>query len=189
MNIEIIKEDVKKALSEYRYIHSLGVMERAGELAKIYGEDIETAMLVGIAHDMAKEFSDEEMLKYAEANNLEMDEIERKMPALLHGRIAGDICKKRYGFTDEMTRSMDLHTTGFSNMTKLDKILYIADKTEPNRKFPDLEEAIEICNSDLDKGMLYCLDVALKENIRKGKIIHPNTIIARNDILCNLNII
>lgn len=186
MNIEIIKEDVKNALSEYRYIHSLGVMERAGELAKIYGEDIETAKLVGIAHDIAKELTDDEMLKYAEKNNLEVDEIERKMPALIHGRIAGDICKKKYGYTDAMARAIDLHTTGYKNMTKLDKILYIADKTEPNRKFSDLEEAVEICNKDLDKGMLYCLDVALKENIRKGKIIHPNTIIARNDILSKL---
>ncbi len=189
MDIEVIKDDVKKALSEYRYIHSLGVMERAGELAKIYGEDIEIAMLVGIAHDMAKELSDEEMIRYAEENELEMDEIERKMPSLLHGRIAGDICKKRYGYTDAMSRAMDLHTTGYKNMTKLDKILYVADKTEPNRKFSDLEEAVEICNKDLNKGMLYCLDIALKENIKKGKVIHPNTIIARNDILSNFNII
>ena len=34
--IERIKNDLKENLTEYRYIHSLGVMEMAEELATIY---------------------------------------------------------------------------------------------------------------------------------------------------------
>ena len=37
--IDKIKEDLKNTLSERRYIHSLGVMEMAVELAKIYNVD------------------------------------------------------------------------------------------------------------------------------------------------------
>ena len=33
--IERIKNDLKENLTEYRYIHSLGVMEMAEELAKV----------------------------------------------------------------------------------------------------------------------------------------------------------
>ena len=38
--IEKMQEDLKETLSERRYEHSIGVMEMAGELAKIYGVDI-----------------------------------------------------------------------------------------------------------------------------------------------------
>ena len=34
--IERIKNDLKENLTEYRYIHSLGVMEMAEELAKVW---------------------------------------------------------------------------------------------------------------------------------------------------------
>ena len=39
--IDIIKEELKQILSEKRYIHSIGVMEMAMELAQIYNIDIE----------------------------------------------------------------------------------------------------------------------------------------------------
>ena len=38
--IEQIKKELKNMLSEKRYIHSIGVMEMASELAKIYNVDI-----------------------------------------------------------------------------------------------------------------------------------------------------
>ena len=43
--IDKIKQELKESLSEKRYIHSLGTMERAEELAKIYGVDVEKARL------------------------------------------------------------------------------------------------------------------------------------------------
>ena len=65
MNIDIkqIEQELKQTLSEKRYIHSLGVMERAEELAKIYGMDEDQAKIVGLLHDIAKEFTKEEALK------------------------------------------------------------------------------------------------------------------------------
>lgn len=58
--IDKIKQELKESLSEKRYIHSLGTMERAEELAKIYGVDIEKARLAGLTHDIAKEMTKEE---------------------------------------------------------------------------------------------------------------------------------
>ena len=69
-----INNDLKNTLSEKRYKHSLGVMKKAEELASIYGIDTNVAKLTGLAHDIGKEFSDEEMLKYAKENNLDTNE-------------------------------------------------------------------------------------------------------------------
>ena len=58
--IERIKNDLKENLTEYRYIHSLGVMEMAEELATIYNVDVESTRLAGLLHDIAKEMTEEE---------------------------------------------------------------------------------------------------------------------------------
>ena len=63
-DIEKIKEDLKQILSERRYEHSIGVMNMAEELAKIYKVDIEIAKIAGLLHDNAKEMTKEEMFKY-----------------------------------------------------------------------------------------------------------------------------
>ena len=62
---------------EYRYIHSLGVMEMAEELAKVYNVDVESARIAGLLHDIAKEMTKEESLEYVEKNNIAIDEVEK----------------------------------------------------------------------------------------------------------------
>ena len=48
MELKEIQEYVKEQLSEKRYNHSVGVMERSEELAKMYGADVETAKIAGL---------------------------------------------------------------------------------------------------------------------------------------------
>ena len=85
--IDIIKEELKQILSEKRYIHSIGVMEMAMELAQIYNIDIETAQIAGLLHDNAKEMTDDEMLQYVKENNIQISETEKNSVKLLHGKI------------------------------------------------------------------------------------------------------
>ena len=58
--IERIKNDLKENLTEYRYIHSLGVMEMAEELAKVYNVDVESARIAGLLHDIGKAVDQEQ---------------------------------------------------------------------------------------------------------------------------------
>ena len=186
-DIEKIKKEVKSILSEKRYIHSIGVMERAKELAKIYNEDEKKAELIGIVHDIAKEMTKEEMIEYAKKNNIEIDEIEKENPSLLHGKIGADICQKKYGFSKDMLNAIKYHTTGNKNMTTLDKIIYLADKTENNRTYDDLEYAKKLSDNNLNEAMMYCLNIVISSNVEKNRLIHLDTIIARNEILMEIN--
>ena len=158
IDIEQIKQELEKNLSEKRYIHSIGVMERAEELAQIYGLDVEKAKIVGLAHDIAKELTKEEALKYAEENNIELDEIEKVAPYLLHAKIGAHLCKTKYGFTKEMQQAIEYHTTGAVNMSLLDKIIFVADKTESNRNFDDLDYIVKLSNENIDDGVIYIID-------------------------------
>lgn len=183
INIEEVKQELKERLSEKRYIHSLGVMERAEQLAKIYGADIEQAKLVGLTHDIAKEMTKEEAIEYAKQHGIVVDEIEEKQPSLLHGKNGADMTKEKYGFTEEMQKAIEYHTTGDETMDLLAKIIFVADKTEPYRKFDELEYIVNLSNQDMDEAIIYIIDKALEKTMKKKELIHPKSISTRNALI------
>ena len=138
---------------------------------------------MGLAHDIAKEMKEEEIKKYVKGNKIEVDEIEKKNLGLLHGKIGADICKKKYGFTKEMQDAIRKHTTGDIKMSKLDKILYLADHTEKNRTFDDVQYIRKLSETNLDEAVLYCMDRKIIHVIKQGKILDPKTVFARNKML------
>lgn len=187
MELNEIQKYVKEQLSEKRYNHSVGVMERSEELAKLYGADVEAAKKIGIAHDIAKEISEEDKLKYVKDNNIEIDEVERENTPLLHAKIGKDIAIKKFGFSESMGQAIANHTTGNKDMDIYSKILFIADRTSKERNFEDIEYIKELEKKDIDEAVLYILDKKIKLQIEKRAPIHLNGIIARNFLL-NSNI-
>ena len=187
MEYKEIENDVKSVLSEYRFTHSLGVAKKAIDLAKLYGVQEEIAKKVGIAHDIAKEMTDEEMIEYAKANNIRIDEIETVKPSLLHGKIGADIAAKKFGFTQNMINAIKWHTTGRENMSMLEKIIYVADKTEENRKGTrfNLEKSRELSTQNIDETLIFLMNEFITYNVKNEWLIHPETIKARNDLLLN----
>ena len=184
--IEKIKEDLKQILSEKRYIHSIGTMEKAIELAKVYGEDEEKLALTALTHDIAKEMTVEEYYKYAEENNVELSKDDKMCTSVLHGIIGADIVKKKYGFTDEMCRAIYYHTTGITNMTTFEKIIFLADKVEERTRPKDKADVIRniIKEKGLDEAILWIADdYTIPKAIKNRGILHPNTINVRNEII------
>lgn len=183
--IEQIKKDLKETLSERRYIHSLGVMEMAGKLAKIHNEDIETTKIAGLLHDIAKEMPKEEMLKYVKENNIETNKIERINTAILHGKIGADIARKRYGVSKQIQDAIKYHTTTSPEMDTLAKIVYVADKTEMNRKSEDydIEYERKLAKEDLDAVIIYIIDANIKSLIDKNKLIEEESVKTRNSLM------
>lgn len=187
--IEKIKLDLKEILSERRYIHSLGVMEMAGELAKIYNIDVETAMVAGLLHDNAKEIPINDILEYAKKNNIEITEFEKANPSLLHGKIGADIAKKKYGVSEQIQKAIIYHTTTNVNMDTLAKIVYVSDKIELTRKSDsyDIETERKVAKTNLDKAMILIIDNTTKHLIDGNKQIAVESIETRNKILLKNN--
>ena len=183
--IDKIKEDLKNTLSERRYIHSLGVMEMAVELAKIYNVDEKKAELAGLLHDNAKEMTPEELLKYVDDNNIKISEVERINTKILHGKIGADIAKKKYGVSKEIQEAIEYHTTTNPNMTNLDKIVFVADKIELNRKSAtyDIEAERELAKKDLDGAVIFIINSNITSLIQKDKLINEESIQTRNKLM------
>ena len=183
--IDKIKEDLKNTLSERRYIHSLGVMEMAVELAQIYNVDEKKAELAGLLHDNAKEMTPEELLKYVDDNNIKISEVERINTKILHGKIGADIAKKKYGVSKEIQEAIEYHTTTNPNMTTLDKIVFVADKIELNRKSAtyDIESERELAKKDLDGAVIFIINSNITSLIQKDKLINEESIQTRNKLI------
>ena len=186
--IEQIKKELKNMLSEKRYIHSIGVMEMASELAKIYNVDIEMAQIAGLLHDNAKEMTDEEMLQYVKENNIKISETEKNSIQLLHGKIGADIAKKKYGVSEQIAKAIEYHTTTNPNMDTLAKIIYVSDKIELNRKTEkyDIEAERKLEKENLNKAMLLIINDVTKYLRAQDKLIALESIETRNKLLLNI---
>ena len=100
-----------------------------------YDYDITKAYIAGLLHDCAKCMSHNERINYCKKNNLEVTEIEKTNPSLLHAKVGADLSKRKYGIEDEeICSAVRYHTTGRPNMTLLEKIIFIADYMEPHRE-------------------------------------------------------
>lgn len=172
---------IQNRLSAHRFKHCQEVARVAFEMAVTYGVDSEKAYMVGLLHDYAKGISGEELLNIAEKNGLIQDEVERKVPDILHAPVGAYLLQKELEIVDpEMIEAVRVHTLGSLAMTDLDKIIFLADMIEPGRDYPGLERLQCVARKDLDQGMLLGLDSTIKYCLDEGRILHPQTIMVRN---------
>ena len=181
-----MKAKLEASLKPGRYRHSLGVCDESVKLAKIYGVDEENAYLAGLLHDCAKGFSKKQQIQMCRKLNIELDDITLSCPAVIHAPLGAEIARLEYGIDNEaVLEAIRCHTVGKAGMSKLDKIVYIADMIEPMRDFDGVEELRELAYKDLDKAMLAALKDSIDFNLKKQSVIHPKTIEAWNDLLIN----
>jgi len=183
MELEEVTQDVRSRLSEERFFHSMCVMDMCEELAKIYGASVDTAKRVGIAHDVAKELSEDERIRYVMEKGICVDEIEMANTGLLHAKIGSSIAIKEYGFTEEMGQAIEAHTTGKVGMSLLAKILYIADCIGADNTDSDVEYVREMAKKNLDEAIIYDLDRVIRNMLEQKKQIHFNSVFTRNWLL------
>lgn len=186
-NIETIKKDLKKNLSEYRYEHSLRVAEVASKLACVYQIDPNIAYLVGLVHDVAKEFSEEENKKILEENKINIEDIDLSNSRIVHADIGAIVARSRYGFDEEMCHAIRCHTTGDLNMSLLDKILFVADKIEPGKDYIGICEERKLAYQDIDKALILCLENQKKKLEKEGKKFHPRSLELLNFLLLSVS--
>ena len=181
------KDLVKGRLSEKRYQHTLNVKKMAVKLARRYGVNEEKAALAALLHDAAKEIPKEEMKalmaqypQYAEGGE------SRPVP-VWHGVCAAILARTEWGVTDEAVLSaIACHTAGKPGMTKLDKVVYLADMTSKERDWPGVNKLRKLEMKDLDAAMLAALKQTNDFVLSQGKPLDPMSKAAYDDILAQV---
>ena len=102
---------------------------------------------------------------------------------MLHGKTAAEIARHEYSAPDDVCDAIACHTTGKAGMTLIDKIIYLADYIEETRDFDGVEPARQLAKHDIDRALLYCYDTSLADLVARGKLIHRDTVEARNDLI------
>ena len=104
---------------------------------------------------------------------------------VLHGPVGAIVAERRYGVSDpEILSAISKHTTGAAEMSLLDKIIFIADYTEKNRKGEPFDTVRRILDEKgLDAAIRYSCDETIKLIIKRGEQIDVRTVEARNAAL------
>ncbi|MGX7024343.1 bis(5'-nucleosyl)-tetraphosphatase (symmetrical) YqeK [Vagococcus hydrophili] len=167
---------VAAQMSDKRFQHVLRVETKALELAEKYHVDLEKASIAALTHDYAKERPDEEMI--AIIMNSEIDnEIIRYGNNIWHGVVGSRLVLKELGISNQdILNAIESHTTGRSNMSELEKVIYVADYIEEGRNFPVVEEARKIAEVSLDEAVAFETKHTLLYLINNQNKIYPKTL-------------
>ncbi|APU71109.1 HD domain-containing protein [Companilactobacillus crustorum] len=181
LNRDEIVERLHDTLSEFRYTHCLRVEKVCRGLAAEYNGDVDRAGLAGLLHDYAKERSDQEFIDVIKNKHLN-PKLLNYNNAIWHGIVGAEIIKDELGIYDEdVLNAIRRHTVGAaSEMTQVDKCVFVGDFIEPKRDFPGIKEARKCAEESLDKAVAYELKHSIQHLIENNRNIYPATFTSYN---------
>jgi predicted HD superfamily hydrolase involved in NAD metabolism len=174
--IEKVRIYTLAAVKESRYEHSVRVAETAQKLCRRYGLNEEKGYLAGIGHDMCKDMNDELLLSLASRDGRPIIAIEKKKPALLHGRAAAVKMAEDFHITDsQILEAVADHTFGAVGMCDLAKVIYAADKIEPGRSYVTKMYVEKLSKLSLDELVMSVLSDGIASLENRGCTVAPES--------------
>ena len=159
---------------ESRRAHSVRVAVFAAENARRFGIPEDKAIAAALFHDCAKnlELSAKELEGFAPP--LEWGEIPKEV---LHQFQGAYVAEHFFQVQDQdILNAIRYHTSGRPNMSALEKLIFLADMLEEERKYDVVDILRELF---FEKGLDECLERALLETLlfleKKGGEIYPLT--------------
>lgn len=123
-----------------RFSHTLGVEKAIIDLGERYlPGDIPRLRVAALLHDLTKEWSGAEQLRFCEERGIALTEEERAVPKILHARTGAYLSSKEFSHLVDpgILTAIERHTTGDKDMSVFDELLYLADYIEPTRTYPE----------------------------------------------------
>lgn len=180
--VKNISDKLSHTLSPSRYRHTMLTVREAVVLAKCHGVDAESARMAAILHDCMK-LNDDELLRYCTENGVELSDGEKRQPYLIHSRLGAMVANHKYGIDDNaIVHAISVHTLGDKNMSDLDKIIYLADKLEPSRSYPGIEQLRRLAYHDLNSAVIGVMHDTIEFIKQKGGCVNSTTLDAMAEL-------
>ena len=173
LSLEKLTTTVCPLYEPRRFCHAVGCCEAAVRLAEKYKDDPTLAARAAILHDITKALGKADQIRLCHKFGVPLNE--GCVRDVLHGYTAVEIAKRFFGECDAVCSAIRWHTTGRANMTKLEKIIYLADYIEPTRDFDGVAGLRELAEQDLDAAVLRGLEMTICDLKERGKEIDPNS--------------
>ena len=196
--LEQLREQVSHLLSPHRYNHTLGVERMAAFLAgKCLPDKVPEARVAALLHDITKELSEEQHLELLLKNNVTPSDVDSSSAALLHSQTAPFYVLDKFGqfASPEILSAIEKHTTADTDMSILDKIIFLADFIEDTRPYPDSKSVSAFVKdsmtsentadniSVLDRACVMEIDSTISSLKRRGRALNPKTLLARDALI------
>ncbi len=181
---ERIMDQLVRELPRARLEHVLGVAGTAAELAERFGADPGKARIAGLLHDIVRVWPPERLLAACQERGLAVAGFDLEHPLVrLHGLLASHLAEEWFGIKDpDVKAAIASHTLGRPQMSRLERILYVADYCEPGRG-PQAEDVRLAARDDLDAAVRLVMDRTIAYLLEQGRAIHPLAVEARNAFL------
>lgn len=197
-NLTPLRDAVSGYMSDKRFKHTLGVENMAVELSALLLPEKEHELrCAAILHDVAKEISVEEQLSLIEALNFKERDLCAESPSCFHAFAAPMLIKRDFPeyATEDILSATFKHTTGYTEMSVFDKIIFISDYAEEGRTYPPciklrhtllqgLREAETAKDRErvLNRAIVSAMDNTLFSLQARGAKVSELTVLAKNAI-------
>lgn len=186
LSIEDIRARIERELSPETFAHVQRTAATARGLAEIHGVDPDRAEVAALLHDIAHDRSEKELLQLVERYGLQLNLTEARVPKLTHGKVGAAILHSEWGISDEeILDAVRFHISGSTTLGTLAKIVYVADKLEPNRDkyYGGLDPIRDLAGIDLDQAILKLYAWRMNEFVTRGEPVHEDLSEARNALI------
>lgn len=177
MKITDLETYLKNDLSKFRYEHSLRVAAEAKKIAKVYHVDEEKAYLVGLVHDVAHEYNEEENLYWIKKYNLPNQFLDKSYKNILHSDIGALVARDLFSFDKEMCQAIKYHTIGNVKMDLFAKIIFIADKVGRKKLDTSMKKVKSLVyDGNIDQAMISYFKILSASLKSRNLIMHQDSL-------------
>jgi predicted HD superfamily hydrolase involved in NAD metabolism len=155
-------------------------MQMMGEMAAIYSLDETAARTAGILHDIAKEFTPEELVRLVRENNIELRTGHDKIPLFLHGPAGASYIAHTLGMKDSIILDAISRHSYFGDGVALSSsfcwCLRLADLLEPSRNWEDLKTQLKpfVYSGELGEAAYFLMRWIIPFHESMSLPVHPN---------------
>lgn len=147
---DYLQEYVRNSLNEKRLRHTANVMTLSQRYAKRLRVDVNLATLGALLHDVAK---------YKDVTAYPDFTLDHYVPpAVVHQYLGAYVAEFELGIKDcDVLNAIRYHTSGRKNMSKLEKIVFLADLLEEDRDFDGVDKIRRRVDEDFEKGFKFAV--------------------------------
>lgn len=184
LDLDEMTQTLRNSMSKDRFTHSLNVANEAIRLADKYEADTSICYIAGLLHDICKEWPSDEQLKMLCNSAIIKDTSFLRSKRVWHGFAAAEYIKEAFGvYNTDIVDAVRYHSTACSDMTLVEKIIYMADLICPDRKYDGVEQLRIKAYKNLDEAMLEALQFIIRELVAEERPVLSGTLSAYNALV------
>jgi len=136
---------------------------------------------LGLIHDSGRCLEYSRIRERLEEFQNPLSEEDLAFPKLWHARLGAVMLERTFGIKNrEMAEAIRVHPTGSPGMSRIGRILFIADYIEPTRDFDGVERYRNLAFSDRDEAFRAILKSKIDHVRSMGKSLHSDSLKALN---------